>query len=124
MKTSVLVLLDFDKKCKMFSKAQQADEALALDYPSNHERYKGSLELAASGSLGSHVKRNLASLKAGKYAGIALLGLDEEVSAARECEAIDPDLFSVEAIVQKQSTVAVGGTLSSGRDFPTLRTLR
>lgn len=97
-----LVLLDFDKKCKIFSKAQQADESLALDYPSNHERYKASLGLAASGSLGSHVKRNLASLKAGKYAGIALLGLDEEVSAARECEAIDPDLFQVEAIVQKQ----------------------
>ena len=41
-------------------------------------------------------------MEAGKYAGIALLGLDEEVSAARECEGIDPDLFEVGAIVQKQ----------------------
>jgi len=98
-----LCLLDLDKQAKIFSKAQQGDVALALEYPTNHERYKSALEAMSNGVLGSHVKRNLGSLKSGKYAGVPLLGLDEEVIVAKEntiCR--DPDLFELEAIVGKE----------------------
>ena len=98
-----LCLLDLDKQAKIFSKAQQGDVTLALDYPTNHERYKGALQKMANGTMGSHMKRNLSSLKTGKYAGVPLLGLDEEVTAAQEntvCS--DPDLFQIEAIVGKE----------------------
>ena len=99
-----LSLLDFDKKCKIFSKAQQSDAALALEYPTNYECHKTSLGAIAAGVLGSHVSRNLSSLKCGKYAGISLLGLGEEVAAARECAPIDPNHFEVEAIVMKEKS--------------------
>ena len=97
-----LTLLDHDKQFKIFSKATQNDFDLALDYPTSHERFKSALESAKSGKLGSHVKRNLSSLKAGKYAGIVLLGMREEVSATEENTAFDPNLFEVEALVSKR----------------------
>ena len=99
-----LSLLDFDKKCKIFSKAQQSDAALALEHPTNHEYHKSSLGAIAAGALGSHVSRNLPSLKCGKRAGMSLLGLGEEVAAARECAPIGPDHFGVGAIVMKEKS--------------------
>ena len=53
--------------------------------------------------LGSHVKRNLVSLKAGKYAGIKLLGMGEDVAAAQDVTAMDPDHFQIEAIYSSQA---------------------
>jgi hypothetical protein len=97
-----LCLLDNDKRSEIFSKAAQNDNDLALDYPTFHARFKQSLEIAQSGVLGSHVKRNLVSLKAGKYAGIKLLGVGEDVAAAQDVTAMDPDHFQIEAIVAKQ----------------------
>ena len=97
-----LTLLDHDKQFKIFTKATQNDVDLALDYPTSHERFKSALESAQSGALGSHVKRNLGSLKAGKYAGVALLGMGDEVEVAQDSSAIDPDLFEVEAIAGKR----------------------
>ena len=99
-----LNLLDYDKRCKIFSKAGQSDTALAHDYPTAHDQYKASLTVAAAGHLGSHCQRNLASLRKGKYAGVVLRGVDVEVEEATEHSAIDPDHFEVEAIVAKKKS--------------------
>ena len=101
-----LLLLDHwhDKNTAIFSKASQGDDSLALDYPSQNERYKDYLLGAQEGKFGSHVKRNLGSLKRGMYAGIKLRGLDEEVIAAMEHSVIDPDIFEVEAICGKRKS--------------------
>ena len=90
-----LCLLDNDKRSKIFSKAAQNDNDLALDYPTSNAKFKESLEAAQSGTLGSHVKWNLASLKAGKYAGIKLLGMGEDVAAAQDVTAMDPDHYQI-----------------------------
>jgi hypothetical protein len=97
-----LCLLDHDKQSKIFSKAQQGDASLALDYPTCHERFKSTLESAQNGQLGTWVKRNLAALKTGTYAGVRLNGLGEEVAAAMEHSPIDPTLFEVEGICGKR----------------------
>ena len=97
-----MALLDNDTLSKDFSKAAQNDNDLALDYPTFHAKFRQSLETAQSGVLGSHVKRNLVSLKAGKYASIKLLGMGEDVAAAQDVTVIDPDHYQIEAIVAQQ----------------------
>jgi len=63
--------------------------------------FENSLKAAASGALGSHVIRNLASLKSGKYAGVTLRGMGVEMEEAPGHTAIDPDHFEIEAIAGK-----------------------
>jgi len=97
-----LALLDYDKQFKIFSKKEQSDTDLGLDYPTNHELFENSLKAAAAGTLGSHVNRNLASLKSGKYAGVTLRGMGVDIEEASGHTAIDPDHFEIEAIAGKQ----------------------
>ena len=99
-----LVLLDSDKQFKIFSKATQSDAALVIDYPTINEKFLAALGRCSRGCLGSHTKRNLASLKSGKYAGVKLRGLSSEISVAElsEPDGIHPDEFEVDAIVSKK----------------------
>ena len=90
-----LVLLDVDQQFTRFSKATQSDVGLVIDYPTQNEKFRAALEQCSKGILGSNVKRNLASLRAGTYAGIKLLGVIAEAGILdiREPDAIAPDIY-------------------------------
>lgn len=100
-----LILLDIDKSFKTFSKATQSDENLSIDYPTFQEKFFCSMRRCTAGCLGSHIKRNLASLKVGKYAGVQLQGFTSEISSLElaEPERFHPDIFEVEAVVSKRA---------------------
>ena len=99
-----LILLDIDKALKVFSKAGQSDANLVIDYPSVRERLQGSLTQLRDGVFGSHIKRNLAQLKQGKYAGRRLRGVGGIVDEADivEHEPLGNDIYEVEGIVSKR----------------------